>query len=111
MENPIHIYRCRLGFKYSKYFIEVLLMATNKSEARQKFIANCLHNYNEIIQIDFKRYLNYMEHRTTPPDDFRDFHEENIDEFKQYMNNELDIHEDDIECLYATNFEIIDKYE
>jgi len=60
--ETIKIYECTVGFKYSKYYIKVILIATNEFEAKNKFISKCLEKYNEIITIDFTQFYDKYEH-------------------------------------------------
>ena len=105
--ETIKIFRCRVGFKYTKFYIEVVLMAKNKNEAKIQFISKCLEKYDEIIQIDFTRF--YYEYDEETP---LNFNKNNIKDFEKYLNDimESDIDEH-IECLNECSFEIIDMYD
>jgi len=66
MEN---IYICRVGFIYTKYYIEVKLLAPNKIEAKNKFILKLLEKYSIILKvIDFQQFYDPLENSVKPLD-------------------------------------------
>ncbi len=106
--ETIKIFKCSMSFKYTQYYIEVILIATSKNEAKQKFISKCLEKYNEIITIDFVQFYNKYEDDELP----LDFHKYNITEFEKYLNEKIDGDIDNyIDCLDVCSFEIINKYD
>lgn len=104
------IFRCSVGFYYTNYYIEVILLAINKTDAKKKFISKCLEKYDKIITIDFEQYYDSNEHDKLP----LNFNKNNIKDFEKWLYdniNENDDDDDDIRCLDEINFEIINKYE
>jgi hypothetical protein len=98
------IYKCDLVFKYTKYYISVILIADDHNDAKNKFISKCLEKYDEITRIDFEMFYYKNEAYDEPPVNFN-----NISDFKKYLFE--NINEDTIECLETSKFEIKDKYE
>lgn len=54
--DSIQIFLCTVCFRYSQYYIEVVLMAENEKEAKDKFISKCLEKYDKIVSIDFMQF-------------------------------------------------------
>ena len=101
--ETIKIYECNIGFRYTQYYIKVILVATNETEAKKKFISKCLENYSEIINtIDFKQFYNKDEDSKLP----LNFPKDSTTEFEKYLNDDCEI-----ECLNDCSFEIIDGYD
>lgn len=96
------IFRCKLGSRYSEYLVEVVLIATDKMDAKNKFIAKCVEKYNEII------HLNFDDERL-PENEIMPL--ANVREFEKYLQDTIDINkDDDIECLEHCAFDIVDRY-
>jgi hypothetical protein len=103
MDNHSNIYRCAISFKYSQYYISVILTANNWNDAKNKFISRCLTHYDIIMnKINFYQFYDPNED-TTIPISF-----DNKKKFEEWLVQNID--EDNIECL-ENNFEIIDRYE
>jgi len=97
------IYNCTVGFRYTQYYIQVILIAINETEAKSKFISKCLENYSKIIDtIDFTQFYDKDENNESP----LNFPYDSTTEFETYINNNCDI-----ECLHDCSFEIINKYD
>ena len=116
--ETIKIFKCIVSFKHTQYYIEVILIATNKNEAKKKLISKCLEKYDEIVTIDFTQFYNKDEDedKDEDKDEYEklplDFHKYNITEFEKYLNNKIDSDIDNyIECLDVCSFEIINKYD
>ena len=101
--NP-SIYKCSFGFRYTKYFVSIILIADDFDDAKTKIIAKCLEKYDSINSIDFEMFYDSKESDTLLPIKF-----ENILVFENYLYN--NINEDNIECLSNISFEIIDEYD
>lgn len=110
-DETIKIYRCHISFTYTGYYIEVILLATNETEAKNKFISKCLENYSEIIKtIDFKQFYDKNENFDGLP---LNFPRDSTTEFEKYLNDNLfgEFGYQNIECLNDCGFDIIDKYD
>ena len=97
------IYNCAIGFKYTSYYISVILIADDYNDAKNKFISKCLEKYDEIKRIDFQLFYDKNEAFDGPPVKF-----ENISDFENYLLENID--EYTIECLDVCKFEIKDQY-
>jgi len=73
------IYKCELNFKYSTYYISIILISENYEDAKNKFITKCLEKYKDIMLIDFEMFYDKDVH-TIPPTKFQ-----NYDDFKKYL--------------------------
>ena len=91
------IYKCTLGFKYTKYYISVILIAEDYNDAKNKFISKCLEKYNEIKKINFQMFYDKNEAFDGPPIKF-----ENTTEFENYLLEH--INKNTIECLNTCSF-------
>ena len=100
--ETIKIYECTIGFRYTQYYIKVILVAINETEAKNKFISKCLEKYNTIITIDFKQFYDKYENDKLP----LTFPQDSTTEFKKYLNDDCEI-----KCLHDCSFEIINQYE
>jgi len=110
--ETIKIYKCSISPRYTQYYIEVHLIATNETEAKNKFISKCLENYSEIIKtIDFKQFYDDSDYR----DNYKNyknkelplnFPKDSTTKFEKYLNDDCDI-----ECLNDCSFEIINAYD
>jgi hypothetical protein len=102
------IFRCKLGSRYASQFVEVVLIATDKMDAKNKFIAKCVENYNEIIHSRIHSNFNFDDERL-PENEIMPLR--NIREFEKYLQDTIDINnDDDIECLGQCAFDIVDRY-
>ena len=109
-DETIKIYRCEIHFSYTGNYIEVILLATNETEAKNKCISKCLENYGEIINtIDFKTFYDENENKELP----LNFPRDSTTEFEKYLNDELfgEFGDRKIECLNDCSFDIINKYD
>jgi len=106
--ETIKIYKCSISPRYTQYYIEVHLIATNETEAKNKFISKCLEKYSEIINtINFKQFYNEWEYRNYKDKELPlNFPKDSTSEFEKYLNDDCVI-----ECLNDCSFEIIDKYD
>jgi len=106
--ETIKIYNCSIFPRYTKYYIEVHLIAANETEAKKKFISKCLENYSEIINtINFKQFYDEWEYRNRKDMELPlNFPKDSTSEFEKYLNADCVI-----ECLNDCSFEIIDKYD
>ena len=114
--DSIQIFLCTVCFKYSQYYIEVILMAENEKEAKDKFISKCLEKYNKIVSIDFMQFydgdgdgdVNGEDGNVNGEDEklLFDFPKDNTSKFEKYLNTNSEI-----ECLHNCSFEIINKYD
>jgi len=100
--ETIKIYECNIGFRYTQYYIKVILVATNETEAKNKFISKCLENYDKIITIDFTQFYDKYEDKKLP----LNFPHDSTTEFETYLNDDCEIN-----CLNDCSFEIINQYE
>lgn len=101
--ETIKIYDCTIGFRYTQYYIKVILVAINETEAKNKFISKCLENYSEIINtVDFEQFYDKYENDELP----LNFPQNSTIEFEKYLNDNCNI-----ECINNCSFEIINKYE
>jgi hypothetical protein len=100
--ETIKIYECTIDFRYTQYYIKVILIAINETEAKNKFILKCLEKYDKIITIDFTQFYDKYECVKLP----LNFPQDNTIEFKKYLNKNSEIN-----CLNDYSFEIINKYE
>ena len=105
--QTLKIYRCYVSFIYTQYYIKVTLITINKTEAKKKFIARCLEEYDLIVKhIDFEQFYDKYECDTMP------LKFDNAEVFEKWLNDNIDENNpDDIECINDCNFEIVNKYE
>jgi len=113
--ETIKIYKCSIFPRYTRYYIEVHLIAANETEAKNKFISKCLENYIEIIEtINFKQF--YDDDESDYRGDYRNYEDkvlsiqlnfpkDSTTEFEKYLNDDCVI-----ESLNDCSFEIIDLY-
>lgn len=103
--SELQIFKCSVGFRYTSYYVKVILTAKDKTDAKNKFIKKCLENFDKLSHIDFSQ--GYEEYNTEPPLKFN-----NIQDYEKWLiDNVNEEDDDDIECLGDCSFELCDAYE
>ena len=96
------MFRCSTSFRYTKYCMQVLVIAQNAQEAKQRFISACVEKFDTTIKhVDFTMFYDSHEDHEEPLKFTLD------NDFKQWLETDATI---DIEYLGNCAFELIDVY-